>query len=225
MADAYKIEVHKRDAMGSRDVKNLRKEGKIPGVYYSTDSKSSIPFYILDTDLTLAFRSGAHLYQVSVGGKLRNVIFKEVQYHPVTDDILHIDIYGVSLKEKIDIKVPLRLIGDAKGVTTDGGHLTQSLNDIDIKCLPTEIPEFIEVDVAEIGINESLYVKDVVAPENVEITATEDLVVASITLGITEDDLITETAEDDEFTFEDTDGEPSQDEDTDSESESSSEEG
>ena len=225
MADAYKIEVHKRDAMGSHDVKNLRKEGKIPGVYYSTDSKSSIPFYILGTDLTLAIRSGAHLYQVSVGGKLRNVIFKEVQYHPVTDNILHIDIYGVSLKDKIDIKVPLHLVGDAKGVTTDGGHLTQSLNDIDIKCLPTEIPEFIEVDVTEIGINESLYVKDVVAPENVEITATEDLVVASITLGITEDDLVTETAEDDEFTFEDTDGEPSKDEDTDSESESSSEEG
>jgi len=225
MADAYKIEVHKRDEMGSRNVKGLRKEGKIPGVFYSSDSKSSIPFYMLDSDLILAFRSGAHLYQVSVGGKLRNVIFKEVQYHPVTDDIIHIDIYGVSLKEKIDIKVPLHLIGEPKGVAVDGGHLTQSLNDIDIKCLPTEIPEFIEVDVTEIGINESLYVKDVVAPENVEITASEDLVVTSITLGITEEDLVTETAEDDEFTFEDTDGEPSQDEDADSESESSSEEG
>ena len=71
MADAFKIEVHKRDEMGSRDVKGLRKEGKIPGVYYSTDSKNSIPFYIIDSDLTQAFRSGAHLYQVSVGGKLR----------------------------------------------------------------------------------------------------------------------------------------------------------
>ena len=97
MADAFKIEVHKRDEMGSRYVKSLRKEGKIPGIYYSADSKSSTPFYILDSDLTLAFRSGAHLYQVSVGGKLKNVIFKEVQYHPVTDDIIHIDIYGVSL--------------------------------------------------------------------------------------------------------------------------------
>lgn len=209
MADAFKIEVHKRDKMGSRDVKSLRKEGKIPGIYYSADSKASTPFYIIDSDLTKAFRSGAHLYQVSVGGKLRNVIFKEVQYHPVTDNILHIDIYGVSLKEKIDIKVPVHLIGDAKGVSLDGGHLTQSLNDVDIKCLPAEIPEYIEVDVTELGINESLYVKDIATSEKVEITASENLVVASITHGITENDLVSETAEDDSFTFDDTEGEAS----------------
>ena len=205
MADAYKIEVHKRDEMGSRYVKSLRKEGKIPGVYYSSDSKKSIPFYMVDSDLISAFKSGAHLYQVSIGGKLRNVIFKEVQYHPVTDDIIHIDIYGVSLKAKIDIKVPLHLIGEAKGVAIDDGHLTQSLNDIDIKCLPTEIPEYIEIDVSEIGLNESLYVKDVTPPENVEITTSEDLVVASITHGISEEDLVTETADEDEFLFEESD--------------------
>ena len=207
MADAFKIEVHKRDEMGSRDVKSLRKEGKIPGIYYSSDSKNSIPFYIIDSDLTQAFRSGAHLYQVSVGGKSRNVIIKEVQYHPVTEKIIHLDIYGVSLKDKIDIKVPLHLVGDAKGVSMDGGHLTQSLNDIDIKCLPTEIPEFLEADVTELGINETMYVKDLTAPENVEITASEDLVVASVTHGITEEDLVSETPEDEDFTFEDTDGE------------------
>ncbi len=209
MADAYKIEVHKRDEMKSRDVRNLRKEGKIPGVYYSSDSKSSLPFYMIDSELLSAFKSGAHLYQVSVGGKLRNVIFKEVQYHPVTDAILHIDLYGVSLKEKIDIKVPLHIVGTAKGVSVDGGHLTQSLNDIEIKCLPTKIPEFIEVDVTEIGINESLYVKDVTAPKDVEITSSEDLVVVSITHGISDSDLETEVVEDDEFTFDDSDGEKS----------------
>ena len=89
----------------------------------------------------------------------------------------------------------------------DGGHLTQSLNDIDIKCLPTEIPEFLEADVTELGINETMYVKDLTAPENVEITASEDLVVASVTHGITEEDLVSETPEDEDFTFEDSDGE------------------
>ena len=134
---------------------------------------------------------------------MRNVIFKEVQYHPVTDDILHIDLYGVSLKEKIDIKVHLHIIGIAKGVSVDGGHLTQSLNDIDIKCLPTKIPEFIEVDVEEIGINESLYVKDITPPEDVEITSSEDLVVVSITHGISDSDLETEVVDEEEFTFDD----------------------
>jgi len=219
MADAYKIVVHKRDEMGSRDVKNLRKEGKIPGVYYSSDSKSSIPFYMIDADLTGAFKSGAHLYQVSVGGKMRNVIFKEIQYHPVTDDILHVDIYGVSLKEKIDIKVPVHLIGEAKGVSIDGGHLTQSLNDIEIKCLPTKIPEFIEVDVSEIGISESLYVRDITPPEDVELTTQEDIVIVSITHGISDSDLETEVIEDEEFTFDDTDDEKSDDEESSSDKE------
>jgi len=224
MANAFKIKVHKRDEMGSRDVKGLRKEGKVPGVYYSADSKNSIPFFMTDSDLIQAFRSGAHLYQVSVGGELRNVIFKEVQYHPVTDDVIHVDIYGVSLKQKIDIKVPVHLIGEAKGVTVDGGHLTQSLNDIDIKCLPTEIPEFIEMDVSELGINESLNVRDLIAPENVEITASEDLVVASITHGISDEDLETDTSEDADFTFEDSDG-TTQDGSSESDKESASEKG
>ena len=209
MADAYKIEVHKRDEMRSRDVRNLRKEGKIPGVYYSSDSKSSIPFYMIDSDLLSAFKSGARLYQVSVGGKLRNVIFKEVQYHPVTDAIIHIDLYGVSLKKNIDIKVPLHLIGTAIGVSVDGGHLTQSLNDLDINCLPTNIPEFIEVDVSEICINESLFVKDITAPKEVEITTSADLVIASITHGISDSDLETEVVDDEEFTFDDSDDEES----------------
>ena len=76
MADAYKIKVHKREQMGSLNVKNLRKEGKIPGIYYSSDSKESIPFYVVDLDLISAFKSGSRLYQVSVGGKSQNVIFK-----------------------------------------------------------------------------------------------------------------------------------------------------
>ena len=222
MADAYKIIVHKREQTGSKFVKNLRKEGKIPGIFYSTDSKSSIPFYMVDSDLKNAFKSGAHLYQVSVGGKMRNVIFKEVQYHPVTDDIIHVDIYGVSLKSKIDIKVPLRLEGEAKGVTVEGGHLTQSLNDIDIRCLPTEIPEFIKIDVSEIELNQSLYVRDIIALENVEIITSKDLVVASITHGISDEDLVTETEEEEEFLFDEESDESKEDsEDTE---ESSSEE-
>ena len=153
------------------------------------------------------FNNIKHGFFNSVGGKSKNVIIKEVQYHPVTEEILHLDIYGVSLKDKIDIKVPLHLVGDAKGVSMDGGHLTQSLNDIDIKCLPTEIPEFLEADVTELGINETMYIKDLTAPQNVEITASEDLVVASVTHGITEEDLVSETPEDEDFTFEDSDGE------------------
>ena len=114
MAKEYKLEVEKRESTRKSDLKQYRKEGKIPGVYYSTDSKKSTPFYIIYTDLISAFKSGSHLYEVNVGGKTRNVIFKEVQYHPVTDEILHIDLYGVKMDEKITVKVSINLTGDAE---------------------------------------------------------------------------------------------------------------
>jgi len=203
MADAHKIDINKRNWTSKREVKNNRKNGKIPGIYYSSDSKESIPLFIEESEFAEVLKSGAHLYQVKVGSKLRNVIFKEVQYHPVTDQVLHIDLYGVSLTEKIAFKVPLRLIGNAIGVSEDGGHLTQSMMEIEIRCLPTEIPEFIELDVAELHLNESLYVSNITSPENVEITSSESLVVVSISHGISDDDLITDTPEEDGFEFED----------------------
>lgn len=202
MADAYKIEINKRNWLGKRDVKLNRREGKIPGVFYSADSKESIPLFIDETEFIQVLKSKSHLYQIKVGSKLRNVIFKEVQYHPVTDEVLHIDLYGVSLTDKIDLKVPLHLMGEPIGVSEEGGHLTQSMMDVEIRCLPTEIPDFIEMDVSELNLNESVYVSSIPVPENVEITSSEELVVASISHGISEEDLVTEVAEEDEFTFE-----------------------
>ena len=201
MSNSFKLDVYKRDEFGSHGVKNLRKEGKVPGIYYSSDNDNNSPFYILDSDLSKAFKSGAHLYQISVGKKLKNVIFKEIQYHPVTDKIIHIDLYGVSLKDKIEIKVPLVLTGSAKGVSVDGGILTQSLNDLDIKCLPTEIPEKVEVDISDLGINESFYVKNIPVQENIEIIVSLDQVVASVTPSISDKDLVSEKLDDGEYTF------------------------
>ena len=93
MATEYKLEVQKRDDFGKKSSKNLRKNGIIPGIYYSSDSKKSISFSIDKTELRDASKSGARLYSVNVGGKARTVLFKNVQYHPVTDEILHIDLY------------------------------------------------------------------------------------------------------------------------------------
>ena len=74
MSNSFKLDVYKRDELGSHGVKNLRREGKVPGIYYSSDDDNNSPFYILDSDLTKAFKSGAHLYQISVGKNLKKVI-------------------------------------------------------------------------------------------------------------------------------------------------------
>jgi large subunit ribosomal protein L25 len=202
MTTEYKIEVHRRELLGKQDVKKLRAEGKIPGIYYSQASNKSIPFYMEKKELHNAFKSDAHLYKVKVGGKLRTVIFKDIQYHPVTEEILHIDLYGVDMAETIDIKVPIHLNGIPKGVSVDGGHLTQQLMELDIRCLPSDIPDSIELDVTELRKGDSLHVGDLDIPENLECLTNDEVTVVSIIHGVRLEDLETAEEETEDITFE-----------------------
>ena len=207
MATEYKLEVTKRENWGKKASKDLRKEGIIPGIYYSSDSKESISFSIEKAELRSASKSGARLYSVNVGGKPRTVLFKNVQYHPVTEEILHIDLYGVKMDEKIQIKVPLELLGDPIGVTQEGGNLMQSILEIDVVCLPTNIPDKIELDISELHIGESIHAGAVQLPENIDLGLAEDTVVAAVTHAMKDSDLETAVSEDEDITFDDSDDE------------------
>ncbi len=202
--DAYKLEIHKRDQMSKGELKRLRKEGKIPGVYYSQDSEKSSTFFIERSEIHNIQKSGARLLKISVGGGLKTVFFKSVQYHPVTDEILHIDLYGVKMDEKIQISVPIHLTGTPIGVGDEGGKLMQPLQNVEIECLPGDIPEFIEVDVSELDLNESIHVNDVALPENVEMVTSPEAVIALVTHAVEE--IEPEVAEEEEdLTFEESD--------------------
>ena len=98
----YKIEVQKRDVSNKKsDIKALRYADKIPGVYYSHDSKSSITFIVDKKILREALKSTSQVYKISVGGKDRDVIIKSIQYHPISENILHIDLYGVKMDTQV----------------------------------------------------------------------------------------------------------------------------
>ena len=84
-----------------------------------------------------------------------------MQYHPVTEEVLHIDLYGVRMDQTITIKVTLQLRGDATGVKDEGGILNQPFNEIEIQCLPTDIPDYFELDISDLGIGDSLNVGDI----------------------------------------------------------------
>ena len=99
MAKEYKLEVEKRDSTKKSDLKKYRKDGKIPGVYYSYDSKESINFLISQSEINQALKSDANIFAINVGGENRNVLFKSVQYHPVTESITHIDLYDQKVCE------------------------------------------------------------------------------------------------------------------------------
>ena len=158
MAGEFKLELEKRSDMGRQAVRRLRKEGKVPGIFYSGDS-SAVPFYVDLRHLHEALQSDSHVYAVKVRGKIRHAIFKELQYHPVTDEILHADLFGVSLKDRINIMVPVILEGEAPGVKA-GGVLTQNLMDVEIRCLATDVPDAVHIDVEQLELGDTVHVED-----------------------------------------------------------------
>ena len=178
----YKIEVQKRELSNKKSfVKELRKQDGIPGIYYSHDSKESIPFTISQKILHEALKSDTQVYQITVGGKDRDVIIKSAQYHPVSDKMVHIDLYGVRMDQKVTVKIPIILIGQAEGIRA-GGILNQALTELEVSCLPSNIPQNVEVDISNLDIGDSIRIEQVSVPENVEIEGELDLLIASIVL-------------------------------------------
>ena len=178
----YKIEVQKRELSNKKSTINqLRQNNEIPGIYYSHDSKLSIPFSVDVKILFNALKSDVQVYKINVGGKNRDVIIKSIQYHPVSESILHIDLYGVRMDQKVTLKVPILFIGQSEGVRS-GGVLNQNLTELEVSCLPTNIPQNIEVDVTDLNIGDGIRLEQISVNENVELIGDSDLLITSVTL-------------------------------------------
>tara|TARA_E500000331_G_C17203246_1_gene690212 strand:+ start:413 stop:1102 length:690 start_codon:yes stop_codon:yes gene_type:complete len=198
MAKEYKIEINKRDAIGKKEVKKLRSEGNIPGVFYSRESNESIPFQVDKKHFNEALKSGANLFNISVGKNKQVVIFKAAQYHPVTDEILHLDFYGIKMDEVITVKVPINFIGQAPGVKDEGGVLNTALTVLDISCLPLEIPDFFEVDISKLNIGDTIRVSDLEIDGKYKFETSENVLIVSVTQPMKEEEVTTDE-EDGEF--------------------------
>ena len=213
MANEHNIDINKRESLGKKGVKQLRREGMIPGIYYSPNSESSTPIVISLGDFHEAVKSGARIFNISVGEKKQNVLFKSVQYHPVTDQALHIDLYGIRMDRAVNIKIPVHLIGDPIGVTEEGGVISQATMEIEIACLPGDIPEFVETDVSGLAIGDAINVGILQLDEKITLITPEDTVLASVTHAMKE---IEPVVEEEEEEFMDEEGEaPAEGEDED----------
>ena len=134
----YKLDVTNRAELRSKAAKSLRKKGIVPGVlYYSGEENVNIS--IERSVLFHAMQSGQRIFEIDQEGESQYTMIKQLQYHPVTDEIIHVDLMRVRRSEKITISVPLTLVGDSIGVK-EGGVLSQSLNQIEISCFPTDVP-------------------------------------------------------------------------------------
>ena len=141
-----------------------------------------------------------------------------MQYHPVTDEIIHVDFQKVKEDQKISLEVPLRTDGEAEGVKL-GGILVQLLNVVTINCKPSDVPEALSIDVTGLEMNSSLFVKDIILPDDVEMVTAEDIAAVSVQEPKKEEEIVEEVLEEGE---EGEEGEEQEQPSSDSEEEKSS---
>ena len=178
MSKFEKLNVDIRKEHGTSAARRARLQNKVPAVVYHSGIEA-IPLSVDKTSLNKALRTGQMIFEVNVEDKNQFVLVKEIQYHPVTDEIIHIDFQKVKEDEKISLEVAVRSSGEAQGVKL-GGLLVQMLNSVTIKCKPAEIPEFLEIDVTDMEMNTNLFVRDITLPTDVEMLTADDIAVVSV---------------------------------------------
>ena len=178
MSKFEKLNVDIRKEHGTSAARRARLQNKVPAVVYHSGVEAT-PLSVDKISLNKALRTGQMIFEVNVEDKNQFVLVKEIQYHPVTDEIIHIDFQKVKEDEKISLEVAIRSTGEAQGVKL-GGLLVQMLNSVTIKCKPAEIPEFLEIDVTDMEMNTNLFVKDITLPEDVEMITADDIAVVSV---------------------------------------------
>ena len=178
MSKFEKLNVDIRKEHGTSAARRTRLQNKVPAIVYHSGIEAT-PLSVDKISLNKALRTGQMIFEVNVEDKNQFVLVKEIQYHPVTDEIIHVDFQKVKEDEKISLEVAVRSSGEAQGVKL-GGLLVQMLNSVTIKCKPAEIPEYLEIDVTDMEMDTNLFVKDITLPTDVEMLTAEDIAVVSV---------------------------------------------
>jgi large subunit ribosomal protein L25 len=196
MSKFEKLNVNIREGKGTSSARRIRLKDQIPAILYHS-GLDAISLSVDKKELYKALKTGQVIFEVIVKDKNQFVLVKDVQYHPVNDNIMHIDFQKVKEDEKISLEVPLRVIGEAEGVQA-GGILVQIVSAITVKCKPTTIPEALIIDVTDLELNSSLSVKDIQLAADVEIITAEDLAVVSVQEPKKEEEIVEEILEGEE---------------------------
>ena len=173
MSEQVNLNATNRDLDGKSSSRQLRRAGSVPAVIYGGD-KDPIRISILEKDIAKAAEIpgfATQILNINISGEEQNVILKELQRHPATQRVLHADLQRVNPDTKISISVPVRFLNEdiCMGVKMHGGAISRLINNIDITCLASNLPEYLEVDVAELDVGDSVFLSALNLPEGVEI--------------------------------------------------------
>ena len=176
------VEARPRADFGKNVNRRLRAQGLIPGVVYGA-KKEPVPVAVSPKEIGTILRSASGentLFDLQLDGGRRKVILKEFQVEPIKGRLLHADFYEVALDQALEVTVHIELSGVPVGVKVDGGILDFVTRELQVECLPTDIPEKIVVDVSELAMGKHVRVSDLKAPERVTILTDPDVVVAHV---------------------------------------------
>jgi len=179
---AVKVRGEKREVFGKNAARRLRRAGKVPAILYGPELEN-VSLILDKKDIFQILRSETGentIFKVSFDSQDRDVMLKDVQVQPVTDELLHVDLIVIAMDKVIRVEVPVVLVGEAVGVKVEGGFVDFIARELEIECLPAAIPEHIDVDISNLHLHQSIKVAELTPPEGVVFTAEPNTVIALV---------------------------------------------
>ena len=217
MASYYKLPIEIRTGSGASLSRELRRNGKIPANYYYR-GEANQNLAIDKKAFNHAIHSGQQVFEVDINNETIYIMIKDVQYHSVTEEVMHVDLMRIRRTEKMTFSIPLVLEGDAVGVD-EGGIVAQVATTIDVECYPNDVPESITVDISGLEFNSAMAAEEIELPVDTVLVSAENTTIvtcnppkAEVEPEPVEDEEI-ELAEGEEITDEETTDEETTDED------------
>ncbi len=194
------IKCEKREVFGKNASRRLRREGKVPAVLYGGD-EPSMHLAIQKKDIfgILRSESGENtIFKASFDSESRDTMIKELQTDPVTEEILHIDLILIAMDKAVRVSVPVVVTGESVGVKTEGGFVDLITREVEVECLPGDIPEHIEVDISDLHLHQSIKIEEMTFPEGVESLSDPQTLVVLIEAPTKEEEVVVEAEEEEE---------------------------
>lgn len=195
--ETIEIRVDPREDVGKGAARSIRRQGGVPAVLYGRKRPTRpVVFDAKDFEKRVGGLEGSHLLRLQSDDRDINgllALVKELQRDPVTRTAVHADLYEVDLNEKLRIRVPLHFVGKAEGVEM-GGILQPIRRDVEVLCLPTDMPEFLEVDVTPLGLHDVVHISDLKPLEGVEIPYDSDVALVTVLPPVVEEVKVSEEA-------------------------------
>lgn len=175
----FELQGELRTDLGKKATNALRAEGKVPCVLYG--GKENVHFAVVEKDLQkLLYTPIVYIVKLTINGTAYEAVMREIQFHPVSDRVLHMDFYQIAEDKPVVMEVPVKLHGFAEGVQA-GGKLSLVVRKLKVRAIPANLPGEIDIDVTSLGLGKSVKVKDL-SFDNFEIVNAKEVVIAQIKL-------------------------------------------